>query len=122
MLHEQAIWQILREAGASTRDRPFLRDLAIPDVVAADARKFDVVAAGLPQYGGRTIVVDTILRSPLIGAGMWRVNSHVEDGATFAQVVWDKLQKYPELTSQGQRLQFIVAATEVGGRCSDEFF
>ena len=93
LLHEQAIQQILREAGASTRHRPLRRDLAVPGIAPADARKLDVVASGLPLYGGRTIVVDATLRSPLIGSGMRRFNSHVEDGATFAQAVRDKHQK-----------------------------
>ena len=72
------------------------------------------------MYGGRTIVVDATLRSPLIGSGMRRFNSHVEDGATFAQAVRDKHHKYPELAAQAQRLLFIVAATQVGDRCNDE--
>ena len=110
LLHEQAILQILREAGASIRHRPFLRDLAVPGVAAADARKLDVVASGLPLYGGRTIVVDVTLCSFLTGSGMWRFNSHIEDGATFVQAVRDKDYKYPELTAQAQRLQLIVAA------------
>ena len=50
------------------------------------ARRLDVVASGLPFYGGRTIVVDATLRSPLTGAGMWRFNADEEDGATFAIV------------------------------------
>ena len=119
-LHEQAIWQILREAGASAKHRPFLRDLSIPGVAAGDARRLDVVATGLPLYGGRTIVVDATLRSPLTGAGLWRHNADQEDGATFAQAVRDKHHKYPELLAQGLRVQFVVAAGEVGGRCNDQ--
>ena len=120
-LHEQAVWQILREAGASSQFRPFLRDLSVvPGIGAADARKLDVVASGLPVYGGRTIVVDATLRSPLTGNGMWRFNAHQEDGATFAQAVRDKHQKYPELAAQALRVQFVVAASEVGGRCNDQ--
>ena len=119
-LHEQAVLQILREAGATARHRPYIRDLAIPGLVASDARKLDVVATGLPLYGGRTIVVDATLRSPLTGAGMWRFNADQADGATFPQAVRDKHNKYPELLAQGLRIQFVVAATEVGGRCNDQ--
>ena len=72
------------------------------------------------MYGGRTIVVDATLRSSLTGSGMWRFNSHVEDGATFAQAVRDKHHKNPELAAQAQRLHLIVEASEVGGRCNDE--
>ena len=85
-----------------------------------DARQLDVVASGLPIYGGRTIIVDATLRSPLTGAGMWRFNAHEEDGASFAQAVVDKHRKYPELVAQGARWKFIVAAAEVGGRSNDE--
>ena len=42
------------------------------------------------------------------------------DGATFAQARRDKERKYPELAAQGLRMHFIVAATEVGGRCNAE--
>ena len=119
-LHEQAIAQILREAGALTRPRPYLRNLAVPGVAATDARQLDVVASGLPIYGGCTLVIDATLRSPLTGAGMWRYDSHLEDRASFPQARRDKLQKYPELAGQGLRLKFIVAAAEVGGRCNDE--
>ena len=120
-IHDDAIAQILREAGAQVRprNRSFLRDLAIPGVRAEDARRLDVVAAGLPLYGGRTIVVDATLRSPLTGSGMWRYNGHDEDGASFAQAIRDKHHKYPELLSQGLRVHFVVAAAEVGGRACE---
>ena len=77
------------------------------------------MAAGLLLYGGRTIVVDATLRSPLTGSGMWRYNGHDEDGASFAQATRDKHHKYPELLSQGLRVHFVVAAAEVGGRACE---
>ena len=120
VLQEQALWQVLRETGATARHRPFLRDLSVPGVLGTDARRLDVVASGLPVYGGRTLVIDATLRSPLTGAGHVRFDAHLTDGATFVQARLDKEHKYPELASQGSRLKFLVAAAEVGGRYNDE--
>ena len=120
VLQEQALWQVLRETGATARHRPFLRDLSVPGVLGTDARRLDVVASGLPVYGGRTLVIDATLRSPLTGAGHVRFDAHLTDGATFTQARLDKEHKYPELASQGSRLKFLVAAAEVGGRYNDE--
>ena len=120
VVQEQALCQVLREAGATARRQPFLRDLAVPGVAADDARQLDVVASGLPVYGGRTLVLDATLRSPLTGAGHVRFDAHAEDGATFPRARVDKEHKYPELLTQELRIKFIVAAAEVGGRYNDE--
>ena len=60
VLQEQALWQIFREAGATARHRPFLRDLTVSGVPGSDARQLDVVASGLPVFGGRTLVIDAM--------------------------------------------------------------
>ena len=51
---------------------------------------------------------------------MWRFHADQADGATFAETVRDKQHKYSELVAQGARLQFVVAASEVGGRCNEQ--
>ena len=120
---ELAFAQLLKEAGgrgAVVSSRPFLRDLGVPGVAAHDHRELDVVARGLPLFGGRPLVVDATLRSPLTSAGFVRFAADLSDGATFRRARQDKEQKYPELLGQAHRLKFVVAACEVGGRCSDE--
>ena len=62
--------QILNEAGANARHRPLLRDLAVPGVQDSDTRQLDIVAGGLPLYGGRMIVGDATLLSLLFGVGV----------------------------------------------------
>ena len=100
--------------------RPRLRDLAMPGVSAHDLRELDVVARGFPLFGGRSIVVDATLRSPLSSAGCVRYGSHQLDGATFAAARRDKERKYPEFADQAHRIKFVVAACEIGGRCNQE--
>ena len=80
----------------------------------------NIVAGGLPLFGGRTIVGDATLRSPLTGAGAPRFGSANIDGATFPQARHDKANAYPELVQEGARHKFLVLASEVGGRFSEE--
>ena len=120
---EHAVAQLLREAGGHgvlVDHRPLLRDLGVPGVAAPDHRELDVVARGFPLFGGRTIVVDATLRSPLTGSGFTRYSAHLHDGATFAAARADKERKYSELLGQAHRIKFVVAACEVGGRCNQE--
>ena len=120
---ELAVAQLCREAGGpavQVASRPRLRDLAMPGVSAHDLRELDVVARGFPLFGGRSIVVDATLRSPLSSAGRVRVGSHWHDGATFAAARRDKERKYPEFAVQAHRIKFVVAACEIGGRCNQE--
>ena len=62
--------QVLSEAGANAQHRPLLRDLAVPGVLDTDSRQLDLVAGGLSLFGGRTIVGDATLRSPVSGRGV----------------------------------------------------
>ena len=120
---ELAFAQLLREAGgpsAQVAPRPRLRDLAVPGVSALDQRELNVVARGLPLFGGRTIGVDATLRSPLSAAGAVRFGSHQRDGATFSVARQDKEHKYPELAGQAHQIKFVVGACEIGGRCNQE--
>ena len=57
---------MLTEAGARAKHRPLLRDLGIPGVPGSDSRQLDVVASGLPLFGGKSIVGDA-MRSAITG-------------------------------------------------------
>ena len=112
--------QVCLEAGASARHRPLLRNLAIRNIPDDDLRQLDIVAGGLPIYGGHTVLIDITLRSPVAGDGSIRFRSDVVDGATFAQARRDKLSAYPELAEEDPRRIFLVLACEIGGRMSVE--
>lgn len=117
---ETAWLQVFREAGAHVRHRPLLSSLAVPEVLEDDTRQLDIVAGGLPVFGGRTIVADATLRSPLTGTGSIRGRALCEDGSTFLQARIDKVDKYPELVNSARRHCFLVLASEVGGRHSED--
>ena len=117
---EKAWVQVLSEAGAAAHHRPLLRDLAIPGVLDTDSRQLDILAGGLSLFGGRTIVGDATLRSPLSGAGIPHGAAATVDGATFPPARRDKADTYPELVAPSARHKFMVLASEVGGRFSEE--
>ena len=85
-----------------------------------DSGKLDMVASGLSIYGGRTIVGDATLRSPLSGKGEVQGAADTTDGATFVGARRNKADAYPELVHESARHKFLVLATEVGGRFSEE--
>ena len=121
---ERAWVQVLSEAGANAQHRPLLRDLAIPGVLDTDTRQLDILAGGLPLFGGKTIVGDATLRSPVSGTGVphggTRTGAATTDGFIFAQARRDKASVYPELASETARHKFLVLGSEVGGRFSEE--
>ena len=104
----------------NARHRPLLRDLAVPGVLDTDSRQLDIVAGGLPLYGGRTIIGDATLRSPLSGPGRAHPGAASIDGSTFSGARRDKALAYPELAQEGARHKFLVLASETGGRFSEE--
>ena len=71
------------------------------------------------KYGGQAIVGDATLRSPLSGAGIPHGAAAQVDGATFP-ARRDKADAYPELVAESTRHKFLVLASEVGGRFSEE--
>ena len=123
---EKAWVQVLSEAGANAQHRPLLRDLAIPGVLDTDSRQLDLVASGLSLFGGKTIVGDATLRSPVSGRGVPHGQTATQGGAAttdgfiFAQARRDKAAAYPELAAENARHKFLVLSTEVGGRFSEE--
>ena len=112
--------QVLAEAKATAHHRPLFCDQAIPGVMDADSKQLDIIAGGLSLYGGRTIVGDATLRSPLSGAGIPHGAAATVDGATFPAARRDKADAYPELVAESARHKFLVLASEVGGRFSEE--
>ena len=115
---EHTVAQICREAGARVRTNVLLRNLnvaAAPD----DQRQLEVIASGLPVYGGSQVAIDVTLRSPLRRDGSPIATADWSDGAAADAARADKEAKYPELAS-GTRCRLVVLAIETGGRFSNE--
>ena len=110
--------RVCREAGARVRYNAFLRDMNV-GVPAADGRRIEVLAQGLPCFGGAQLAVDVTLRSALTASGDAQPRAADEDGAVVEQAREDKENTYPELVSS-RRCQLVVVAVETGGRWSHE--
>ncbi len=115
---ETTVAQICREAGARVRTNVRLRDLNVA-VPASDERRIEVVASGLPAFGGAQLAVDVTARSPLTAAGNPKPRAAWQDGAVAESARADKESSYPELAS-GSRCRLVVLAIETGGRFSHE--
>ncbi len=115
---ERTVAQICREAGARVQMHVKIRDLNIA-ARADDERQIEVIASGLPIFGGSQLAVDVTLRSVLRGDGSSRSQAYWKDGAVAHAARHDKEAQYPELASS-DRCRFIVLALETGGRFSAE--
>ena len=115
---EATVAQICREAGARVKTNVRLADLNIA-VSSRDERRLEVIASGLPAFGGAQLAVDVTLRSSLGRVGWPRGGSHWCDGVTAEAARADKERKYSEFL-RGNRCRLVVLALETGGRFSQE--
>ena len=77
--------------------QPLLRDLDLTLQAADDGRRVDVVAYGLPVFGGVPVCADATLVSPLHSNGEpWR-GTDSEDGLRLRAPRRRKEVTYPEL-------------------------
>ena len=87
---------------------------------ARHARTLEIVADGLPLFGGVQLAVDTTLVSPLhCDKSPHRGASNI-DGAVLEVARRKKETTYPELTGPNARCRLVVLAGETGGSWSDE--
>ena len=84
-----------------------------------DERRIEVIANGLPLWGGSQLAVDTTLVSPLTSAGAPRRRSGATAGAALAEARRSKERSYPEF-GRASRCRLVVLGIEVGGRWSAE--
>ena len=82
-------------------------------------RRIEVIANGLPLWGGVQLAVDTTLVSPLTAAGAPRRARGCTTGAALRLARQAKERTYPELC-RSARSRLTVLALEVGGRWSAE--
>ncbi len=116
---EKATARMCREAGARVAENMMLRDMNLNRISQRDARQIEVVANGLPLYGGAQLAVDATLVSPVRRDGTAQPNAATEDGAQLTQARGRKERKYRELLAS-RRCRLVVLAVEVGGRWSEE--
>ena len=81
-------------------------------------RRLEIVADGLPLFGGVQLAVDTTLVSPLHFDGSPHRGAANIDGALLAVARHKKETTHPELTGPNARL--VVLAGETGARWSEE--
>ena len=98
----------------------FVRDLDLGVVDRLDARRLEVVADGLPLFGGAQLATDTTLVSAIRQDGTPRRGAATRDGVALLEARRRKARTYPELTGQGGRARLVVLAGETGGRWSNE--
>ena len=96
------MWQqVLREAGARTVPQQLMWDMDLA-VTATDGRQLDVVAYGLPMFGGMPICGDATLVSPLDAAGQPKYSADDDDGQfpllSVSQLKWPLLTSFSAFT------------------------
>ena len=107
-------------AGERVTTNVFVRDLDVAVPNALDGRRLEVVADGLPLFGGAQLAVDTTLVSPLHADRSPHRHAADSDGAVLATARRRKERTYPELVGPESRARLVVLALETGGRWSDE--
>ena len=115
---ERVVARICREAGARVQTNVYLRDMNL-HVMADDDRRIEVVASGLPLFGGQQLAVDVTMYGALTADGRPRPRATWQDGAALRDARRDKERRYPEFL-RGARCRLVVVALETGGRFSAE--
>ena len=116
---ERAAARICREGGARVTTNTRLADLNIHNLSRVDDRRIEVIANGLPMWGGSQLAVDTTLVSPLTRSGEPRSRGGTYAGAALQDARRNKERTYPELL-HNRRCRLVVLGIEVGGRWSNE--
>ena len=116
---ERAAARICREGGARVATNIRLADLNIHALSRVDDRRIEVIANGLPMWGGSQLAVDTTLVSPLTRSGEPRSRGGTFAGAALQDARRNKERTYPELL-RNRRCRLVVLGIEVGGRWSNE--
>ena len=104
-----AATRLCREGGARVATNVMLRDLDLPVPVARGGRRLEIIADGLPLFGGAQLAVDATLVSPLHCDGSARPGA--AHTAVLALARRRKERTYPELIGRN-----VVLAGEIGGR------
>ena len=107
------------KGGARVTTNTRLADLNIHTLSRVDDRRIEVIANGLPMWGGSQLAVDTTLVSPLTRSGEPRSRGGTFAGAALQDARRTKERTYPEFL-RNRRCRLVVLGIEVGGRWSNE--
>ena len=107
--------RICREAGSHVKESQFVHDLKL-QVPVNGGRRIEVIANGLPLWGGKQVAVDTTIVSALTGKGRAR---GCEPGQALREARKDKHTTYADVLA-APRCHLVVMGFEVAGRWSDE--
>ena len=117
---ESAAGRICREAGRRVTMNIMVRDLDLEQLQGPAGRRLEVVADGLPLFGGAQLAIDMTLVSALRSDGSVRRHAADFDGVALEAACRRRARTYPELVGPHCRARLVVLAVEVGGRWSDE--
>ena len=117
---ESVVARICREGGARVTANMFVRDMDLQDFDRLDGRRLEVVADGLPLFGGAQLAIDATLVSALKRDGTARARTATMDGAALIDARRRKVRTYPELSGENGRCRLVVLGGEVAGRWSSE--
>ena len=92
---ESAGARICREGGARVTTNVMVRDLDLPVPLANDSGRLEIVADGLPLFGGAQLAVDMTLVSSLHCDGTPHRGAANVDGAVLARATQRKETTYP---------------------------
>ena len=115
---ERASQQAFREAGAMVVPQAFLRDMDL-GVHASGNRRIDLVARGLPLFGGVPTCGDAALVSHVHADGTPLLGADVRDFVALERTRWQHSREYSELIA-GDRGLLVVLGCEIGGRWAPE--
>ena len=113
---ESAAGRICREAGGRVTQNIMVRDLDLEHLQGPAGRRLEVVADGLPLFGGAQLAIDTTLVSALRSDGSARRRAADFDGVALEAARRRKAMTYPELVGPHRRAHLVVLAVEVGSR------
>ena len=88
--------QICREAGGRVMTNIMVRDLDLEHLQGPDGRRLEVVADGLPLFGGAQLALDMTLVSALKGDGTARRGAADVDGVALEAARKRKARTFPE--------------------------
>jgi hypothetical protein len=99
---EKATARVCREAGARVAENVLLRDMNLEGISPRGGRQLEVVANGLPLWGGAQLAVDATLVSPVRRNGSPQPNTADHDGgeeaALFVRLLAKaKARSYPAI-------------------------
>ena len=99
---ESAGARICREAGGRVVTNAMFRDFDLADPDPEDRRRIEILADGLPLFGGAQLAVDTTLVSALHCDGSAHPRAAHVDGAVLVAARRRKERTYPELVGGDQ--------------------